>query len=115
MAQPRAFEEVRLLLTLRAQHATNPFADGADPGLIAATLDNLHSVEPQAWVEAFSALAEPHQAAAATAERSGDSKTAAENYLRAYQYWRVARYPAPNSVAKREAYRASQQMYLKAG
>jgi pimeloyl-ACP methyl ester carboxylesterase len=32
----------------------------------------------------------------------------------AYEYWRVARYPAPTSASKHEAYRASQQMYLKA-
>jgi esterase FrsA len=114
MAQPRAIEAVRLLLALRARAGTNPFADGADADLVAATLDQLNGVEPQAWVDAFGALAAPHQANAAAAERAGDSQTASREYLRAYQYWRVARYPAPNSAPKREAYRASQQMYLKA-
>jgi pimeloyl-ACP methyl ester carboxylesterase len=52
--------------------------------------------------------------AGALAERSGDTATAAREYFRAYEYWRVARYPAPTSPAKREAYRASQQLYLKA-
>src|SRR5262249_47500098 len=81
---------------------------------IEAALGELTSVEPQAWVAAFSALAVPHQGAAATAERAGDAESAARQYMLAYEYWRVARYPAPNSAAKHEAYRASQQPYLKA-
>src|SRR5262249_23226650 len=60
------------------------------------------------------ALAEPHMSAAAQAERAGDTAIAAREYFRAYAYWRVARYPAPTSAPKREAYRAAQQLYLKA-
>jgi esterase FrsA len=114
MPAPRDFAEVRAIMLQRAQQSKNPYADGADAARVAAALDQLTSVEPEAWVEAFSSLAQPHQAAAAQAERTGDTQTAMREYLRAYQYWRVARYPAPNAPAKREAYRASQQMYLKA-
>lgn len=114
MTEPRPFADVRELLLERAQHHRNPFSANIDPGLVATTLEKLESVEPQAWVDAFAALAAPHQATAADAERAGDGATAARAYQLAYDYWRVARYPAPNSAPKREAYRAAQQMYLKA-
>jgi esterase FrsA len=114
MPHPRPFHEVRQILLERARRGVNPFADGADAAAVATALDGLETVEPQAWVDAFAQLAAPHQGAAATAERAGDAETARREYLLAYQYWRLARYPAPNSAPKREAYRASQQMYLKA-
>ena len=114
MPHPRPFHEVRQILVERARRGVNPFADVADAAAVAAALDGLETVEPQAWVDAFAQLAAPHQGAAAAAERAGDAETARREYLLAYQYWRLARYPAPNSAPKREAYRASQQMYLKA-
>jgi hypothetical protein len=113
VADVRPFGEVRTLLLERARQRRNPFFR-ADPQRVEEALYSLSSVEPQAWVDAFAALAAPHQARAATAERAGDTQTARDEYLMAYEYWRVARYPAPNSAAKHEAYRASQQMYLKA-
>ena len=116
VAEARPFADVRSLLLERSEQQRHPFTPdlGLDPALIAATLAGLESVEPQAWVEAFAALAAPHEAKGAIAERAGDSATASREYLAAYAYWRVARYPAPTSAAKREAYRSSQQMYLKA-
>jgi pimeloyl-ACP methyl ester carboxylesterase len=113
MPAQRPFDEVRQLLLERAQHGRNPFFR-ADPGKIKAALDGLESAEAQPWVDTFAALAAPHQGAAATAERAGDTETAAREYMLAYEYWRVARYPAPNCPPKHEAYRASQQLYLKA-
>jgi hypothetical protein len=110
---PRPFADVRQAMLERAQAHRNPF-EHADPAAVAAALGGLVSVEPEAWVAAFGALAEPHTALAAQAERAGDTETAAREYFRAYEYWRVARYPAPTSASKREAYRASQQLYLKA-
>src|SRR5579859_1572893 len=113
MLDPRPFADLRQLLVERANHHRNPFSANVDPSVIAATLERLESVEPEAWVDAFAVLAAPHQAVAAAAERSGDALTAAREYQLAYDYWRIARYPAPNSAPKREAYRAAQQMYLK--
>lgn len=114
MPQPRPFDQVRQILVERAEAHRNPFFPTTDPTIIARVLDSLDSVEPQAWVDAFAAQAAPHQARGSAAERAGDTQTAAYEYQRAYEYWRLARYPAPNSAPKREAYRASQQMFLKA-
>src|SRR5579859_5264180 len=109
---PRSFADVRRILHQRALQRRNPFLPDLDPRTVGSLLDQLDSVEPQAWVDAFAAAAAPHQARAAAAERAGDALTAAREYHLAYAYWRLARYPAPNSAPKREAYRASQQMYL---
>ena len=113
MPQPRPFTEVRRLLLERAQQRRNPFFS-ADPAIVEATLNERQSVEPELWVETWAARAEPHQARAAAAERAEDAATAMREYLNAYEFWRMARYPAPNCAPKRDAYRASQQMYLKA-
>lgn len=110
---PRPFEEVRQILLERARENRNPFTV-ADPALVERALDELGTVERDRWAEVWSALASPHEARAAKAEASGDAATAAREYTLAYEYWRVARYPAPNSPKKREAYVASQQLYLKA-
>ena len=113
MPAARPFAEVRRILLERALERRNPFFS-ADPAVVEATLNELQSVDPQLWVETWAARAEPHQARAAAAERAEDGPTAMREYLAAYEFWRLARYPAPNSTPKKEAYRASQQMYLKA-
>ncbi len=95
-APQRAFEEVRALLIARARERRNPF-DRTDPDTSERILRGLGSTAHAGWVEAFGA-------AAAACERDID----------AYGYWRVARYPAPTSPAKRDAYRRSQDHYLRA-
>lgn len=112
MPQPRPFAEVRAILLQRAHERRNPFF-AADTAVVESVLDELQSTDAQLWVETWASRAEPHQARGAAAERSGDGATAAQEYQRAYEYWRLARYPAPNDAHKREAYRASQQLYLK--
>src|ERR1051326_3050257 len=109
----RPFGEVRQMLLERAREHRNPFFN-ADPTVVEQALQELDSVEPQDWVEVWSEKAAPHQARAAAAERADDGPTAMREYLSAYEFWRLARYPAPNSAPKKEAYRASQQLYLKA-
>jgi pimeloyl-ACP methyl ester carboxylesterase len=77
-------------------------------------MTSLTSYDRDKWAAAFSAVAEPYEEKAAQAEKAGDKQTAKENYLRAYQYYKMARYPTINSVGKKEAYRKSQEMLLKA-
>ncbi|HMK94058.1 MAG TPA: alpha/beta fold hydrolase [Candidatus Limnocylindrales bacterium] len=66
------------------------------------------------WAAAWSAIAKPYEEKAAQAEKAGNAKSAKENYLIAYQYYRMARYPTINSEGKKEAYRKSQEMLLAA-
>ena len=58
--------------------------------------------------------AKPYEEKAIQAEKSGDTKSAKENYLLAYQYYRLARFLTINSEGKKQVYRKSQEMLLKA-
>ncbi len=95
-APRRPFEEVRALLIERARERRNPF-DRTDPGSAERILRGLASTAHGEWVAAFGAAAR-----------------ASTSDLDAYGYWRVARYPAPTSPVKRDAYRRSQEHYLRA-
>ncbi len=75
---------------------------------------SLTSYDRDEWAAAFSAVAKPYEEKAVEAEKGGDAKSAKQNYLLAYQYYRLARYPSINSEGKRAAYRKSQEMLLKA-
>ncbi|MGA2682972.1 MAG: alpha/beta fold hydrolase [Candidatus Bathyarchaeia archaeon] len=77
-------------------------------------MTSLTSYDRDKWAAAFSSAAKPYEEKAALAEKAGDSPNAKENYLKAYQYYRLARYPTINSQGKKEAYRKSQEMLFKA-
>ncbi len=77
-------------------------------------MTSLTSYDRDKWAAAFSSAAKPYEVKAAQAEKAGDKQGAKENYLRAYQYYRLARYPTINSEGKKEAYRKSQEMLFKA-
>ncbi len=77
-------------------------------------MTSLTSYDREKWAAAFSSVAKPYEVKAFQAEKAGDSQSAKENYLRAYQYYRLARYPTTNSDGKKQAYRKSQEMLFKA-
>ncbi len=77
-------------------------------------MTSLSSYDRDEWAAAFSKVAKTYEEKAFRSEKEGDSKGSRDNYLRAYQYYRLARYPTTNSEGKRKAYRASQGMLLKA-
>lgn len=76
-------------------------------------MTDITSYDRDKWAAAFSSAALPYEEKAALAEKAGDIPRAKENYLRAYQYYRLARYPTINSDGKKEAYRKSQEMLFK--
>ncbi len=75
---------------------------------------SLTSYDHDKWAAAFTSIAKPYEDRAGDAEKAGDTLTAKDNYLRAYQYYRLARYPTINSAGKKAAYKKSQEMLLKA-
>ena len=77
-------------------------------------MTSLTSYDRDKWAASFSAVAKPYEEKAAEAEKAGNTQVAKENYLRAYQYYRLARYPTINSSGKKKAYKKSQEMLLKA-
>ena len=77
-------------------------------------LTKLTSYDRDKWASEFSAVAKPYEERAVQAEKIGNTHIAKENYLLAYQYYRLARFPTINSEGKKQAYRNSQEMLLKA-
>jgi esterase FrsA len=111
--EPRPMGEVKKELLGRAKEMRNPFLHAIYEE-IAPVIENLNSLEREQWAKAFSDLAVPWEEKAARAEAAGDGATAMKHYLIAYDYYHVARYPAPNSPGKLQAYRKSQENYWKA-
>jgi len=109
----RTYTEVRDLLMERARHARNPM-DFVSAEAARSVFDRLDTLDRDRWAEAFSAAAEPHFAAGLKAEAAGDAAAARRAYLAAFGLFRAGRYPAPNSPAKKLAYRRSQEAYFKA-
>jgi len=81
---------------------------------VETVVTNLDSYDRDTWAATFSAVAMTYQARAEDAEEAGDATAARENYLHAYGYYRMARYPTTNSAGKKTAYRKSQEMLLNA-
>lgn len=77
-------------------------------------MTTLTSYDRDKWAAAWSSIAKPYEEKAAQAEKTGNTQSAKENYLIAYQYYRMARFPTINSEGKKQAYRKSQEMLLKA-
>ncbi len=109
----RPFHEVRDIMLERARRNRNPLA-GIELEDITGVFFRLNSLDPEEWARAFCAVAEPYEGKAEEAEARGDRTLARENYLLAYATYRLARYPAPNSPAKRSAYNRSKTNWLKA-
>ena len=110
----RPYSEVRTMMAERARERRNPF-DHTEPSEALKVLDQLTTYEYEPWAKAWMAAAVPHEERARQAEQRGDAETAREEYLLAYGFNRVARYPCMNSPSKRDAYRKSQDMFMKAG
>ncbi|MBV9120615.1 MAG: alpha/beta hydrolase [Chloroflexi bacterium] len=73
---------------------------------------SLSSVEDrEAWAEAFSAAAAPHEH---TADAAVDPALAKREWLAAYGLYRMARFPCMNSTGKKAAYLKSQACFARA-
>lgn len=101
------------MLLERGRNSRNPL-DNIEYEPARQVLESLSSTDRDGWASAFSAAAEPYEERARQAAQRGDHRAAAENWRLAYGFHRAARYPAPNSPAKRRAYLQSQECFLKA-
>lgn len=110
----RPYSEVKAMMAERAREQRNPF-DHTEPAKALEVLDLLTTYEYEPWAHAWMAAAVPYEERAREAEERGDVAAAREDYLLAYGFNRVARYPCMNSPSKREAYRKSQDMFMKGG
>jgi esterase FrsA len=109
----RPIEELWQMWKTRVRMRVYPFTYAIYDD-VERVMTGLTSYDREEWASAFSSVAKRYEGKANEARRSGDSQTAKENSLLAYQYYRLARYPTTNSDGKMRAYRKSQSMLLKA-
>jgi esterase FrsA len=110
----KTIDEVREDLLGRARVPTHPWPPETDAAVVERIFAKVHSLDRDAWAEAFYAEARPFDLKAAELEAAGDRAGAQANYRLAYCYYRMARYPAPNSAGKLAAYKLSVEAYIKA-
>ena len=87
----RPLDKVRENMMERARDNRNPF-DFTVYEEIEAIFDGLTSLDRDTWAEAFAAPAPRYEAQAEAAEGAGNVAEARQLWLRAYGYYRVARY-----------------------
>ena len=104
-ARARPLEEVKAETIRRAGHL-NPL-DGIRPEDGKTVADALTSNDRDEWAREWSKLGARAEEEAAKAEKAGDKKNAHDQYLLAFNYFRIARYPCPVSDATQKAYERS--------
>lgn len=109
-----AVEKLRENLRGRLKTHRAPF-HVVDDAVAAATIEKLTRTDADHWAATWTAAAEPFEARAKAAEAKHDDKTAHDNYLLAYGFFHIARFPAPLGDAKYTCYLRSVEMYQAAG
>ncbi len=86
-----------------------------DAAVARATIDGLQSLDAVEWAGAWTAAGAPFETRACAAESDGSTEDARANYLLAYGFYHVARFPTPIHPAKYAAYLRSVEMFRAAG
>lgn len=107
----RPYAAARDNMLERARRGTFEFTEY---DVVASAFDRLTSLDKDAWAAAFMDVARPYEERAQAAEARGDLDAARQDYLRAYAYYRLGRFPTTNSPGKRKSYLKSVDNYLKA-
>src|SRR5436190_13890878 len=106
----RPIGPARELLLERAGGPRHPFDPVTKPEEAVRILESLTSLDRDEWADAFMRVGDDYAPRADDAEARGDREAARQNYMLAYAYYRMGRYPAPNSPKKQEAYSRSLTM-----
>lgn len=112
-ARERTLDEVRQD-ALKRVGKRSPFEHATHQD-VAAVLDSLHTLDPDHWAEQWGKMGAAHEARAGQLARSGASPEAVANaHFRAFNYYRIGRYPVTSTPGKMAAYRHALRNYLKA-
>lgn len=86
-----------------------------DEAIARAVIENVSGRDPEQWALLWSAAAEPFAEQAKEREAAGDAEGARRNFLLAYGFYHIARFPAPIHPAKFACYLRSVEMFRAAG
>src|ERR1700687_3678624 len=110
-AQERTLEELKAEAQKRADHNAYPF-NGVAPDDVREALGRLKSLDSDEWAASWSVVGDRYT------ERARSEKSAAradDNFIKAWLYYTMARWPVPNSPGKEKAYEKAREAYLAHG
>jgi len=110
-AQERTLEELKTEAQKRADHNAYPFI-GLSPDDVREALSHVNSLESDEWANSWSAIGDRYAEKGRT-EKS--SKAADDDFIKAWLYYTMARWPVPNSPGKEKAYEKAREAYLAHG
>lgn len=110
-AQERTLEELKAEAQKRADHNAYPFI-GLSPDDVHEALSHINGLEPDEWAGSWSAIGDRY-AEKGRSEQS--SKSADDDFIKAWLYYTMARWPVPNSPGKEKAYNKAREAYLAHG
>ena len=103
-------EQLGLELIRRTETSAYPMF-GYDIAEIREGAAQLKSKDPDQWAELWSGFGERHFTAGAAAERAGDRERAQREYSAAFDWFSLARWPAPHTERRRAAYARSLEAF----
>jgi pimeloyl-ACP methyl ester carboxylesterase len=109
-AQERTLEELKAEAQKRADRNVYPFI-GLNPDEVREALSRIQSLDPDEWAAAWSAIGDRY---AEKAQRERPD-LADNDYIKAWLYYTMARWPVPNSLGKEKAYEKACGAYLAHG
>ena len=110
-AQERTLEELKAEAQKRADRNAYPFI-GLTPDDVREALSHVNSLDADEWAYSWSAIGDRY-AERGRSEKS--SKAADDDFIKAWLYYTMARWPVPNSPGKEKAYDKAREAYLAHG
>ncbi|MFC2007802.1 alpha/beta hydrolase [Chloroflexota bacterium] len=111
---PPKLEELKEDMLTRVTSGRHPFEGGLKVEDVRRACDLLKNLDDDHWVQVWSEIAKPYEEKGQQHEQSGNAAEAERNYLMAYGYLKLARWPTHHTPAKLMAYRSAVDNYLKA-
>ncbi|MFC1937550.1 alpha/beta hydrolase family protein [Chloroflexota bacterium] len=113
MYQPKPLQQIKEELIQRTIEQTHPMEMMLVEDVRRAC-DRLQSLDSDHWCQVWSEIGQSYEESALKQEQMGNSAQTKRDYILAYKYYRMARFPVPNTPAKKVAYRSAVDNYLKA-
>jgi dienelactone hydrolase len=111
-ARGKSFEEVKADILRRAGRI-NPF-ERVKKEDVEEVLGSLKNLDPEPWGVEWGKIGARYEKLGEEQEGQGKKKEAGESYYRAYEYYRIGRYPVPSSPEKKKCYQGVLRAFLKA-
>ena len=113
MGRVKSLEEIKAMIRERTgKQGVFRCARSQD---VESVLERLNDKDPDHWATEWSRVARPYEDEGARYELAGRGQEACAAYLMAHTYYTLGRYPVPHSPGKKESFRKSLELFVKAG